>query len=42
MPRLLAALLLPEYLGRADFARRIALDFESHGQLLQSLGVQPE
>jgi tripartite-type tricarboxylate transporter receptor subunit TctC len=33
---------LPEYLGRAEFARRITLDFESHGQVLQSLGVQPE
>lgn len=33
---------LPEYLGRADFARRIAETHESQGRVLRALGVQPE
>lgn len=33
---------LPEYLGRADFARRIAEDHAAHGQVLRALGVEPE
>ena len=33
---------LPEYLGRADFAARIAADHDNHGRVLRELGVQPE
>lgn len=33
---------LPEFVGRADFARRIAESYESHGTVLRALGVQAE
>ena len=33
---------LPEFLGRDGFARRIAESHESHGVVLRALGVQPE
>lgn len=33
---------LPEFLGRADFARRIVESHENHGRVLRELGVQPE
>ncbi|TDH60397.1 tripartite tricarboxylate transporter substrate binding protein [Dankookia rubra] len=33
---------LPEYLGRADFARRLADHFTDHAEVLRALGVQPE
>jgi tripartite-type tricarboxylate transporter receptor subunit TctC len=33
---------LPGFLGRADFAARIAADHESHGRVLRELGVQPD
>jgi len=33
---------LPEYLGREAFARRIAEDHANHGQVLRDLGVEPE
>ena len=33
---------LPEYLGRADFARRLAEAHADHAVVLRALGVQPE
>ena len=33
---------LPEFLGRAEFARRIAETWESQGRMLRELGVRPE
>ncbi len=33
---------LPEYLGRSAFSRRIAEDYESHGRVLRELGVEPQ
>ena len=33
---------LPEYLGRADFARRLAEHYADHASVLRALGVQPE
>ncbi len=33
---------LPEFLGREAFARRIAEDYESHGRVLRELGVEPQ
>jgi tripartite-type tricarboxylate transporter receptor subunit TctC len=33
---------LPEYLGRADFARRLAEHHADHAVVLRELGVQPE
>ena len=33
---------LPEYLGRDAFARRIAADHEEHGRVLRELGVEPQ
>jgi len=33
---------LPEFLGRAAFSRRIVEDFESHGRVLRELGVEPQ
>jgi tripartite-type tricarboxylate transporter receptor subunit TctC len=33
---------LPEYLGRADFARRLSDHFSDHAEVLRALGVQPQ
>lgn len=33
---------LPEFLGRADFTRRITEDHASHGRVLRELGVEPQ
>jgi tripartite-type tricarboxylate transporter receptor subunit TctC len=33
---------LPEYLNRAAFTRRIAEDYASHGSVLHELGVEPQ
>jgi len=42
--RLMAARwsVLPEFLGRADFARRLHDAFNDHAEVLRALGVQPE
>jgi tripartite-type tricarboxylate transporter receptor subunit TctC len=33
---------LPEYLGRADFAQRLSDHFTDHAEVLRALGVQPQ
>jgi hypothetical protein len=33
---------LPEFLPREAFARRIRESFDSHGQVLRALGVEPQ
>ena len=34
--------MVPEFLSRADFQRRLSTDYESHGRVLRQLGVEPQ